>query len=101
MRCLAADLAAVNGTLSSDRDAWNMSTIAQELVEPPDIISREGETLYRWGETLAVIVLASGEIGQFSARLKVSRQEVREALADLRICQSRIGTIGIVSCLEV
>lgn len=83
LRRFAADLAAVNATLSSDRDAWVMSIIAPELAVEPDVTRQDGETLYRWGDTLGVIVLASGEIGQFSTSLRLTRQEVEEALADL------------------
>lgn len=62
-----------------------MSKPINDLLEAPSITNREGETLYRWGDTLCVIVLASGEIGQFSASMRLTRQEVEEALADLQI----------------
>ncbi|WP_217360292.1 hypothetical protein [Ruegeria sp. HKCCA5463] len=37
---------------------------------------RNGETLYKWGNLLAVIVRDSGEVGQFSTSLAISRGEV-------------------------
>jgi hypothetical protein len=58
-----------------------MSTIAPELAAAPDVTRREGETLYRWGDTLGVIVLSSGEIGQFTTSLPWTRAQVENFLA--------------------
>ena len=58
-----------------------MSKPIDDLLETPSITSREGETLYRWNNTLAVLVLASGEIGQFTTTLPWKRAQVEDFLA--------------------
>jgi len=52
-----------------------------DLLNEPSVTVRAGETLYRWGDTLGVIVLASGEIGQFTTSLPWTRAQVENFLA--------------------
>lgn len=58
-----------------------MDLAQQILATELEIKRRDGETLYRWGDTLAVIVLDTGEIGQFSSKLLVKRDDVVKAIA--------------------
>ena len=63
------------------RESANMNLVQQIQATVLDIELRDGETLFRWGDTLAVIVLDTGEIGQFSSQLLVKRDDVVEAIA--------------------
>lgn len=58
-----------------------MLTSSEDLLQEPSVTRREGETLYRWGDTLGVIVLSSGEIGQFTTSLPWTRAQVENFLA--------------------
>lgn len=51
-----------------------------ELSRAPSVARRNGETLYKWGNLLAVIVLDSGEVGQFSTSLAMNRTKVEDHL---------------------
>lgn len=53
-----------------------METVALERFGRPSVTKRTGETLYKWGNLLAVIVFDSGEVGQFSTSLAISRSEI-------------------------
>ncbi len=53
-----------------------------ELSRAPSVARRYGETLYKWGNLLAVIVRDSGEVGQFSTSLAISRGEVEELVEE-------------------
>lgn len=57
-----------------------MDLLQHVLTNEPDAKLRVGETLYCWGETLAVIVRENGEIGQFASSLPVARAEVKSAM---------------------
>lgn len=58
-----------------------MSMYSADLLKEPSVTSRQGETLYCWGDRLGVIVLASGEIGQFATSLPWTRSQVENFLA--------------------
>lgn len=47
----------------------------------PAIKRRQCETLYCWGDLLAVVVMDDGEVGQFACQLACTRPEVEEVVA--------------------
>lgn len=50
---------------------------------PVEETTRPGERLLRWGDELAVILLDSGEIGQFATSCRWSRAEVEDAISQV------------------
>ena len=61
-----------------------MSNLAATLSTlPMQETTRPGERVYRWGDELAVILLDSGEIGQFATCGWWSRRDVEDAVRSL------------------
>ena len=58
-----------------------MELMQHVLNNAPETTQREGETLYRWGDTLAVVIRNNGEIGQFATTLAIKRDDVTKAIA--------------------
>ena len=48
---------------------------------PLEEFTRPGERIYRWGDELAVILLDSGEVGQFVTAGRWFREEVEAAVS--------------------
>jgi hypothetical protein len=62
-----------------------MSALTQILrTLPMQETTRPGERVLRWGDELAVVVLDSGEIGQFATGGRWVRREVVDAVRSLK-----------------
>lgn len=71
----------VNKNFNPVCNAASMLEDSMDLARAPSVTRRVGETLYRWGNTLGVVVLASGEVGQFTTSIRWTRPQVESFLA--------------------
>jgi len=60
-----------------------MELMQRVLNNKPDAERRDDETLYRWGDKLAVIVRNTGEVGQFATTLAIKRDDVVRAIVGI------------------
>ncbi len=68
-----------------------MTDIAEIVAAQPDVLRGSRETRYRWGSDLAVLVLDSGEVGQFSTPHPWSRAEIEAALNSAGLVSLALG----------